>query len=152
MYKFFLDISEVPEDIELEVQGFKPFNKKRFIESAKKYVDRERKTEYAFYGTGDKSNNGLVHYFKEEPQNGYEGFFFVLELSSTSLLLAITEGIQIAEKLQVNCFEILEGSIPVCYMYLIQEWTLILENSKYRDILSIYQKNKLDLKDYHPDV
>lgn len=140
MYSFFVDTIEVPEDIEMDVKAFIPFHKQTFIDAAKQYVNREGENGNAFYYIEAKSNAGEVRYFKEEPENGYSSFFFQLDLSSPSLLLAIAEGIQIAEELQVNCFEIVEESTPVCYMYHMLEWIPIAENDEYRDLLTACQR------------
>lgn len=140
MCSFFVDTIEVPEDIEMDVKEFSPFHKQTFIDAAKKYVDKDGKNGNAFYYIEAKSNAGEVRYFKEEPQSGYSSFFFQLDLSSPSLPLAIDEGIRLAEELQVNCFEILEGSTPICYMYNILEWIPIAENNKYREPLTACQR------------
>ncbi|MFP7306002.1 hypothetical protein SFC81_00325 [Enterococcus faecalis] len=141
MYKFFVDTVDVPEEIGMNVPNYRPFSPQTFIGAAKKYVENEASGQ-AFYYIEDPLNVEKVRYFKEEPINGYSSFVFGVALQSQSLFLAIEESIQLAGVLQVNCFELLEETTPICYMYRMREWFPIIENSSYCDIVTTYLRNK----------
>lgn len=141
MYKFFVDTVDVPEEIGMNVPNYRSFSPQTFIGTTKKYVENEASGQ-AFYYIEDPLNTEHVRYFKEEPIKGYSSFVFGVDLQSQSLVLAIEESIQLAGVLQVNCFELLEETNPICYMYHIREWFPIVVNHKYQTLLTHYKSNK----------
>lgn len=140
MYHLYIDTVEIPAEIEIEIANFVAFNRKEFIEQAKKYAEVNPQLSSAAYVVSSNAKDTL---FSTEPDTGYHSFMLTIELTPENIFDAIDEAITIASKLKVNCFEVMEKSSSISFIYLHDaKWHSLVSNENYKIEVNNYLKNK----------